>query len=259
MAGTDSTRKPAATVSGGGAPVVVLVEPQLGENIGAAARAMLNFGLPEMRLVRPRDAWPNYKAINTASGAESILEAAKLYDSTEAAIGDLHHVLAATARPRDMAKPILTPREAAARLRADTADRMRCGVLFGGERAGLENDDVALAEAVVMVPANPAFASINLAQAVLLLGYEWFQAGREAALPELPARRQEPATQADLHHFFEHLEAELDACGFLHPSDKRPNMVRNIRNIFTRANLTDQEVRTLRGVVKGLAEPRRRS
>jgi tRNA/rRNA methyltransferase len=259
MAGTDSTRKPAATVAGGGAPVVILVEPQLGENIGAAARAMLNFGLPEMRLVRPRDAWPNYKALNTSSGAESILEAARLYDSTAAAIADLHHVFASTARLRDMAKPHLTPRQAAARLRAEIAAGARCGVLFGGERAGLDNDDVALAEAVLMVPANPAFASINLAQAVLLVGYEWFQAGPEAMLPDLAQRRSEPATQADLHHFFEHLEAELDACGFLFPPDKRPNMVRNIRNIFTRANLTDQEVRTLRGVVKGLSEPRRRS
>jgi tRNA/rRNA methyltransferase len=259
MSGTDSSRRPSATVSGeGGAPVIILVEPQLGENIGAAARAMLNFGLPEMRLVKPRDVWPNHKAINTSSGAQSILEAARLYDRLEVAIADLHHVYASTARPRDMAKPAYTPRQAAGRLRAEIAGGKRCGILFGGERAGLENDDVALAEAILMVPANPAFASINLAQAVLLVGYEWFQAGNEAVLPDLPERRSELATQDSLHHFFEHLEAELDACGFLHPPEKRPNMVRNLRNIFTRAGLTDQEVRTLRGVVKGLAEPRRR-
>jgi tRNA/rRNA methyltransferase len=256
MSGTDSTRQPPATVASGGAPVIILVEPQLGENIGAAARAMLNFGLPEMRLVRPRDAWPNYKAINTSSGAQSILDAAKLYDRTEDAIADLHHVYASTARLRDMAKPTLTPRQAAERLRAEIAGGARCGVLFGGERAGLENDDVALAEAALMVPANPAFASINLGQAVLLVGYEWFQAGPEAVLPEIAVRRSELATQDALHHLFQHLESELDACGFLHPPEKRPNMVRNIRNIFTRAGLTDQEVRTLRGMIKGLVHRR---
>jgi tRNA/rRNA methyltransferase len=218
---------------------------------------MLNFGLTEMRLVKPRDAWPNWKAINTASGAERVLDTARLFETTEAAIGDLQYVLASSARPRDMAKPVLSLREAAARLRAEIAGGRRAGILFGGERAGLENDDVALAQGMVMVPANPAFSSINLAQAVLLVGYEWFQAGAEAVVPDAPLRRTEPAAQADLHHLFEHLESELDACGFLFPPDKRPNMVRNIRNIFARAALTDQEVRTLRGVITSLVTRRK--
>jgi len=189
MAGTDSTQPMAA----GPAPVVVLVRPQMGENIGAAARAMKNFGLADMRLVAPRDGWPNDKAVAMSSRADDILTAATLFDDTEAAVADLHALYATTARRRDMVKPELTPRQAAAEMRARIAAGERVGVLFGAEKAGLDNDDVTLARAIIQVPTNPAFGSINLAQAVLLLGYEWSRRRtmrprprRMAALP--PAR-----------------------------------------------------------------------
>ncbi len=250
MSGTDRAREAAG--AGADAPIVILVEPQLGENIGAAARAMLNFGLRRMRLVRPRDGWPNPQALNTSSGAEVVLEAAEIFDATEDAVADLHHVYAATARVRDMVKPVLAPREAASRMRHQGAAGEASGILFGRERSGLDNDDVALAEALMIVPANPAHSSINLAQAVLLLAYEWFQAGAPETLGEVTRKGASPATAEELQHLFDHLEGELDACGFLRPLDKRPRMVRNIRNIFSRADLTDQEVRTLRGIISGL-------
>lgn len=253
MAGTDRSRR-AVSSADRQSPAVVLVEPQLGENIGAAARAMLNFGLTDMRLVAPRGDWPNRKAIATASGAEAVLDDARMFPSTEAAIGDIRHVLATTARVRDMVKPVLTPRAAARRLREFHRAGERAALLFGREKSGLHNDDAARAEALVIVPANPAYSSINLAQAVLLIGYEWFQA--DPALEEtedrLTRKGAQAATQQEIQDLFDHLEAELDDCGFLYPPDKRPRMVRNIRNIFTRADLTDQEVRTLRGIVVGL-------
>lgn len=264
MAGTDFTKR---GVTGAGAgpengaatgapsPVIVLVEPQLGENIGAAARAMLNFGLREMRLVNPRDEWPNYKAITTASGAESVLEDARLFDSTAEAIADLGPMLATSSRARDMEKPTANPRQAAAWLRAAEARGERTGILFGRERTGLENDDVALAEQLIVVPANPGHASINLAQSVLLIGYEWFQAGEPDATL-LGRKGARLAEKAELVDFFEHLEGALDEGGFLKPVEKRPRMVRNIRNLFSRACLTDQEVRTLRGIVSCLTNGR---
>lgn len=258
MAGTDRSRR-ALAAADTQAPAVVLVEPQLGENIGAAARAMLNFGLTDLRLVAPRGDWPNQKAINTASGAEAVLGEAGLFPTTEAAIGDIRHVLATTARVRDMVKPVLTPRAAARRLRDHHGAGERAALLFGREKSGLHNDDAARAEALVIVPANPAYSSINLAQAVLLMGYEWFQAdpARDEASGRLTRKGAQAATQKELADLFAHLEAELDDCGFLYPPDKRPRMVRNIRNIFTRADLTDQEVRTLRGIVVGLTGGRR--
>ncbi len=238
-------------------PVVVLVEPQLGENIGAAARAMLNFGLDEMRLVSPRDDWPNHQAINTSSGAERVLEAATLYNATEDAVADLNYIVATTARLRDMVKPVLTPREAAATLHRAAAAGERAGILFGRERSGLHNDDIARADALLTVPVNPEHTSINLAQTVLLIGYEWYLAGSAAEVPaELTRKGSQPASKEEIQYLFEHLESELDSCGFLHPPEKRPRMVRNIRNIFTRARLTDQEVRTLRGIIVGLVRGR---
>ncbi len=251
MAGTNRTRK-GEQVADPLAPVVVLVDPQLGENIGACARAMMNFNLADLRLVRPRGDWPNHKAINTASGAESILHAAKVYSTTAEATADLSRLYATTARSRDMVKPCLTPRELAGELRAAAAGDRRAGLLFGRERSGLDNEDVAMADAIVTVPANPAHASLNLAQAVLLIGYEWFQVTADADAVRRTRKGAKPATRAELAGLFDHLERELDQAGFLRPAEKRPRMVRNIRNIFSRASLTDQEVRTLRGIIVSL-------
>ena len=255
MAGTDRTRD---AVLGG--PAVVLVRPQLGENIGTAARAMLNFGLADLRLVAPRDGWPNVKAVAAAAGATAVLDGLRLFDTTAEAVADLRHVLAATARQRYMLKPETTPRRAAGQMRDWVAAGEPCGVLFGPERTGLDNDDVALADAVLSVPINPAYASLNLAQAVLLVGYEWFltaagdAGGSSDGSP--PAGRTRPATRGELENFFTHLERELDACGFLRNTEKRPVMVRNIRNLFLRAGLHEQEVDTLHGIVAELVKGR---
>ncbi|MGE0744481.1 MAG: RNA methyltransferase [Rhodospirillales bacterium] len=239
-----------------GAPAVVLVAPQLAENIGAVARAMLNFGLTDLRLVRPRPQWPSEAAINTSAGADSVLAAARLYDTTAAAVADLTHVFATTARVRDMEKPAMDPRAAAGRLRTAAAAGEGCGLLFGPERSGLHNDDLTFADALVIVPTNPAFSSLNLAQAVLLCAWEWQMAGG-AGVPDAIARKDSrPATREEIQGFFDHLEGELDRSGFLRVPQKRPRMVRNIRNIFNRAALTDQEVRTLRGIVAFLTRGR---
>jgi tRNA/rRNA methyltransferase len=258
MAGTDSSRRDANGPDAG--PVIVLVRPQLGENIGTAARAMANFGLAEMRIVAPRDGWPSDRARSAASGADRVVDAAALYDSTEDAVADLTLVLATTARPRGMVKPVETPASATRAMAAARAGGGRAGVLFGPERTGLSNDEVALADAILSVPVNPAFASLNLAQAVLLVGYEWFNregAGIGAA-PDLPMAHTRPASKAELIGLFEHLERELDASGFLRPPEKRPSMVRNLRGILQRARLTEQDVRTLRGVVASLARTHER-
>ncbi len=250
MAGTDRSRD---TVLGG--PAIILVRPQLGENIGTAARAMLKFGLTDQRLVRPRDGWPNIKAVNAASKAAAVLDGVRLFHSTAEAVADLRHVYAATARSRHMLKPVATPNHAAGDMRRWMAMDEPCGVLFGPERMGLHNDDVALADTVLSVPVNPAFASINLAQAVLLIAYEWFQTEvPDTAEEALEPNRTPPATREELENFFTHLERELDACGFLHPPEKRPAMVRNIRNLFLRAKLHQQEVSTLHGIVSELVK-----
>jgi len=252
MAGTDRSKGGEAPAG----PVVILVEPQLGENIGTAARAMLNCGLTELRLVRPRDGWPNAKALAAASGADAVVENARVFDSTEAAIADLNRVYATTARHRGMIKAVVTPRQAATEMRAASARGERVGVLFGPERTGLVNDDIPLADTILQVPLNAAYSSLNLAQAVLIVGYEWFQA-RDGTLPrELVTNETRPATKAELLNFFTHLEQELDDCGFLRHTDKRPSMVRNIRNLFQRADLTEQEIRTLHGIIKELAHER---
>ena len=234
-------------------PVIILVRPQLSENIGTAARAMMNCALAEMRLVAPRHDWLSERAIAASSGAEAILHAAKVFPTTAEAIADLQRVYATTGRNRYMVKPAMTPREAALRMHAETAGSLDVGVLFGPERTGLENDDVALADTVVMAPLNPKFASLNLAQGVLIVAYEWFQAAG-AAIPERTMTKgaAPPATKATLLGFYEHLERELDACGFFRVAEKRPGMVINIRNMFARADLTLQEVRTLHGIVHEL-------
>jgi len=224
----------------------------MAENIGTAARAMLNCGLTDLRLVSPRDGWPNEKADRAAVGALEMMPPVKVFDSTEAALADLHRVYATTARDRKMVKPILTPRAAALEtLEAGRAGR-KVGLLFGRERTGLEKDDIALADAVVTVPLNPDFTSLNLAQAVLLLGYEWYQAGDQTPPRVLESHGSPPATKDELYGFFAHFERALDECGFLRNEEARPNMIRNMRNMWARAELTEQEIRTLHGVVKEL-------
>ena len=251
MAGTDHTK--AATLGG---PAIILVVPQMGENIGKAARAMYNFGLTDLRMVAPRDGWPNDKASATASGADIVIENARIFERLEDAIADLQFVLATTARDRHMVKPVVTPSEAAAQLRAVESKGGACGILFGGEKAGLKNEHVVLAQKVVSVPVNPAFASLNLAQAVLLMAYEWFQAADRTDSESLDILGSDWATGAEIVGLFEHLEAELDASGFLFPPEKREPMIRNIRNIFQRVPLTSQDTQTLRGIIKALAQGR---
>lgn len=253
MAGTDKSKARSSGLEPT-APIVVLVQPQLGENIGMVARAMLNCELGELRLVAPRDGWPNEAAVKAASGADVVIEAAGLFDSTKDAVADLTRVYGTTARPRGMVKQVVTPRQAAAEMRAALAAGERVGVLFGPERSGLLNDDLALADAVIEVPLNPAFSSLNLAQAALLIGYEWYQAGSESPPARLDDGGTPPASKADLIFFFERLEQHLDETGFLFPPEKRPVMVRNIRNIFDRAALTDAELRTLHGIVSSLLQ-----
>jgi tRNA/rRNA methyltransferase len=253
VAGTDRTREPAL-----GGPAIVLVAPQLGENIGTAARAMYNFGLTDLRLVRPRDGWPSEKARASASGADAVIDGAQVFDSVAEAIADLRHLYAATARPRDARKAVVTPAHAAQTMRAASPQGTDCGILFGGERAGLDNDDVALAESIIAVPLNPAFSSLNLAQAVLLVSYEWFRSVDATARETFDAGPAGPATKADLIGLFENLESELTRGGFLWPPEKAPTMVRNIRTMLQRARLTEQEVRTFRGIIKALTDLRRR-
>jgi tRNA/rRNA methyltransferase len=256
MAGTDASRRRSSEERG---PAVVLVEPQLGENIGMAARAMLNCGLVDLRLVRPREPWPNDKAVAAASGADRVLDKARLYPTTAAAISDLTLVLATTARDRDMTKRFLTPRRAAGELRKHLAAGGAAGVLFGRESRGLDNDDIALADAAVAARLNPGFQSLNLGTAVFMIGYEWFQAEdtTPADLLMMP-KRGRPAARAELTGLFEHLERELDDCGFLRLKDKRAIMVRNLRNMLGRAGLTLQEVRTMHGVIDCLVTRRHR-
>ncbi|MBI3445357.1 MAG: RNA methyltransferase [Magnetospirillum sp.] len=248
MAGTDSSRQEAAAAG----PAIILVRPQLSENIGTAARAMLNCGLTDMRIVAPREEWLSDRAIAAASGADRVLLGAKVFETTQDAVADLHRVWATTGRDRYMTKPVNTPREAASAMRQGEQEGLRCGVMFGPERTGLENDDVALADTVLTVPLNPAYCSLNLAQAVLLISYEWFQCEAATTLPSMTKGHEGPASKEKLVFFFEHLERELDDCGFLRVPDKRPVMVRNIRNMFQRANLTGQEIQTLHGIVHEL-------
>lgn len=233
------------------APAIVLVRPQLGWNIGAAARAMANFGLSDLRLVAPRDGWPNPAAEAMAADGLDVLRAASLFDDVAAAIADLGRVWAATARRRAMAKPEQTARAAGGAMAASPSP---CGVLFGPEASGLANDEVALADTVLRVPAQPGRVSINLAQAVLLVAYERFQA---AAAPAPAPQREPPAAKGALEAFFSHLLGELDRRGFLRSPQARGAAVRHIRAMFQRASLSEREVATLRGIVACLARPQR--
>jgi tRNA/rRNA methyltransferase len=251
MAGTDHGRTSGET---GPRPVFVLVAPQMGENIGAAARAMWNFGLDAMRLVNPRDGWPSPKAEAMASGAGRVLDRARLFATTAEACADLTHVFATTARDRAMTKLVVTPEEAMRQARAMIAAGERVGVLFGAERAGLANPDIVRANAVVSVPVNPAYASLNLAQAVLLLAYEWRRAAADAAAADYRLAGGRRASGAEVDRLVAELVARLDAVGFFFPEDKRPSMTANLENLFRRAPLTDADVRTLHGVFRALAD-----
>ncbi len=240
-----------------GSPVVILVRPQLADNIGAAARAMANGGLFHLRLVAPRDGWPQERAWRTASGADRILDALTVHGTVDEAVADLHHVYATCPRPRHVVKPVLTARGAAAEWRAVRARGLRTGVLFGPERAGLDNDDMARADALVRFPLDPAFMSLNLAQAVLIAAYEWWMAADRTPSRALMTNETRVATKGELERFLGHLTSELDACGFLRNLPKRPGMVRNLRHLFERGEVTEQELRTLHGVVTELALGRR--
>ncbi len=239
-------------------PVIILSHPQLGENIGAAARAMANFGLADLRLVKPRDRWPNKKAEAMAANAGHVLASARVYPSVAAATSDLNLLLATTARDRKVAKPVLTPAAAAKRLLAAAKRGATTGLLFGAERAGLDNDEIALADAVVTIPTAHDCSSLNLAQAVLLLGYEWHRAGDLTPSERIDHGIGKPATRQELFALFAHLEDELDKAGFLYPPHKKPAMARNLRAMLHRAGLTDQEVRTLRGVISTLVRDKQR-
>src|SRR5580700_600492 len=251
MAGTDHKK---STLTGG--PAIVLVAPQLGENIGTAARAMLNCGLDDLRLVNPRDGWPSDKAVAAASGADSVLDNARLYPSLREAVADLRHVYASTARDRYMVKRAVTPRLAAEEIRSLLAAGEKCGVVFGPERTGLVNEDITLADTVLSVPLNPGFSSLNLAQAVLIIGYEWFIAREMPEAETLHVGHSRPATKEELVRFFDHFEEALIDSGFIRHPDKRPSLFRNLRNFFQRAYPTEQELRTLHGVVTSFMGPR---
>jgi tRNA/rRNA methyltransferase len=234
-------------------PVFVLVAPQMGENIGAAARAMWNFGLDRLRLVAPRDGWPNPRAEAMASGAGRVLDRAALFATTADACGDLGFVFATTARERALTKRVLTPERAMAEARAMAAAGERVGVLFGPERAGLETEDIVRANAVISVPTNPAYGSLNLAQCVLLVAYEWQRSAGGAADADYRLGDGRLATGVEVDRFLAHLLERLDAVGFFFPETRRASMVANLENLFRRAPLTDADIRTLHGVVRALA------
>ena len=234
-------------------PAIILVGAQLGENIGTVARAMLNFGLTDLRLVSPRAGWQMERAVKAAAGAEGLIDNHRLFDSVADATADLGFVVATTARQRDMVKPVLTPAKLAVEMRARQNDtHPQSGILFGCERTGLDNEDISLADAICIVPLNPDFSSLNLAQAVLLMGYEYYQAADETPDTQLDMQDARPATRGEINAMFEHMEAALDAAGFLAPPEKKPAMARNIRNIYNRAGLTEQDVQTLRGIINAL-------
>ncbi|MCM2292242.1 RNA methyltransferase [Allorhizobium sp. BGMRC 0089] len=248
MAGTNSERELIAE-----GPAIILVEPQLGENIGMVARAMANFGLGELRLVKPRDGWPSEKARSAAAKADHVIDGTVVYETLEEAIADLNFVYATTARQRDGFKPVRSPLTAASTLRAKFTAGEKTGILFGREKSGLTNEDVALADEIVTFPVNPAFASLNIAQAVLLMSYEWMKSGMEdASVPLFTEIDQEPATKEEVVGLFEHLEEALDARGYFHPVHKKPKMIDNLRAVISRRAYTSPEIKVMRGVVSVL-------
>ena len=241
-----------------GSPVVVLVRPQLADNIGSVARAMGNGGLFHLRLVAPRDGWPQERAWRMASGADRILDALSVHDTVADAVADLHRVFATCPRPRHITKPVMTARAAAEAVHEATGRGLRCGILFGPERAGLDNDDMAEADTLVRFALNPAFMSLNLAQAVMVMAYEWWTAADATPGRVLVTHETAVAKKGAVDGLMEHLVAELDACGFLRNQPKRAGMVRNIRHLFQRGEVTAQEIRTLHGIVAELSLGRMR-
>lgn len=252
-AGTDKT-KTWADMPG---PVIVLVEPQLGENIGAAARAMANFGLARLRLVNPRPAWPSREAQIMASGADRILEGAEIFATLQAAIADCNFVLAMTARMHDQAKPVIGADEAARQMAERVGTGQTVALVFGRERNGLENDEVGLADRIVTLPVNPAFASLNLAQAVVIVAYEWFKRAGGGKLPFATPQKSQPAAKQQMLALFADLERELERIEYFRPAEKRATMTINMRNMFTRMQPTTQDIQTLHGVFMALAEGRK--
>ena len=253
-AGTDRTRP---EITGG--PAIILVRPQLAVNIGMCARAMANFGLSDLRLVNPREGWPRTGALRkgayaAAAGAVHLLESAKLYDTLEEAVADLSFVFATTARERGQGKRILPPSVAMTETAQATAGGERRGIMYGPERTGLDNDEIAIADALITFPVNPAYASLNLAQAVLLTGYEWFRASQGEVLPFTQVEKSPAAPREMVLSFFDYFENALEENGFFRPEGKRPVMQRNLRNIFHRMGMTEQDVRTLRGAIVRLVE-----
>jgi tRNA/rRNA methyltransferase len=251
--GTDKTKSGIAIAG----PVVILVEPQLGENIGMAARAMGNFALSRLRIVNPRDGWPNLHAQRAAAGADHILDRVELFETVEQAVADCTLLFATTARAHDQAKPVVAPAIAAREIAAEITGGGTVGILFGRERYGLQNEEVARANRIVTFPVNPGFASLNLAQAVLLIGYEWFKLSTAGALPFAMPQHSERASQHQMQGFFGNLVRELDKVEFLRPAEKRETMLVNLRNIFARMEPTKQDMHTLHGVIMAIAEGRK--
>ncbi|MDE2445460.1 MAG: RNA methyltransferase [Alphaproteobacteria bacterium] len=247
----------------GPAPAVVLVNPQLGENIGMAARAMANFSLSDLRLVSPRFGIEMERAVTASAGAVETVEAATTHETLDEALAEFHFVYATTARPREMTKEVMTPEQAAADMHTRIGRGEKVAILFGRERFGLSNEEVSKADVIISAPVNPAYASLNIAQAVLLVGYEWYRPiattlgmeTQELAAHEGPGLKMtntKPATKTELYGFYDHIEAELADAGFFKSKDKQPIVMRNFRNMFARAGLTEQEVKTLRGMVSSL-------
>lgn len=247
------------------APTIILVEPQLGENIGTAARAMANFGLTELRLVAPRDKWPNEAAEKASANAIDVVKNAQIFNDFASAIEDLHHLVATTARPREMVKPTESPETAAKALHESSNNGMKTGILFGREKSGLTNDHISHCDAIVIAPVNPNCASLNLAQAVLLMGYEWRKHSQNTTLGRKtqfdgPAKEglfyktTQPATKQEMSGLYEHLQTELEQSGFLRTVEKTPQMMRNIRNMIIRMRPSSQDVRTMRGMIASLAK-----
>ncbi len=247
MSGTDHTRD---LFTGG--PVIILVEPQLGENIGMVARAMANFGLSELRLVNPRDGWPSDKARAAASRADHVIDSTKVFETLEAAIEDMNHVMATTARQRDMIKPVFAPDTACKTMRDRSASGAKTGILFGRERWGLENHEVALADEIVTFPVNPAFASLNIAQAVLLMSYEWMRSSDAIDQTGFSGAEPVPARKGAVQSLINNLESALEDAHYFYPPDREERLKMNIRSIFVNGRFQDPEIQTLHGIISAL-------